>query len=204
MEKKVELADLQNQIFRLINGIKTSKKTKEHFLGIVSVLSGRNSENYEKLKQLIEKPILQLELLQGENDECHDLFMVYCHTALESYIEQTSPETPQDEDELIINTPEKDWLLHEYFSEMEKATQHRLGLIGFNLRAYPNLHDKEYMLLRRLLKKDVSNASLAEYTYNKANYRQLLTAWFMYPKLIFYPEEVEKVIKLFTTGELEI
>lgn len=206
METKVNVTDLQTQIFRLINGIESSKNAKERFLGIIGILCGRDSKNYKMYSQLISDPRQQLEMLQApESNEYKNNFMVFCHIVLEDYITQVAPDTPEQEKEGPQNkTPEKDLLLYHYFTEVEKASQYKPRITGFDLQKFPALCSEEYSLIRRILEKGKDDDPQIEYKFTAANYRQLLTVWLLHPELICYPIEIEKIIKLFRSGKLEI
>ena len=69
---------------------------------------------------------------------------------------------------------------------------------------FPNLNREEYSLIRRILDNGKEDSPQIDYNFTAANYRQILTVWFMYPELICYPSEVEKIVNLFLKGKLEI
>lgn len=206
METKVNVTDLQTRVFRLIDGINASKRAKERFLGIIGILSGRNSDNYKIYKQLTIDAEQQLEMLQApESNDYKNNFMVFCHVVLEDYIAKVAPDTPEEETIGPKNQiPEKDLLLHRYFSEVEKTSQYKPRIIGFDLQKFTELHTQEYSLIRRILNDGKDHSPQIENTFTAANYRQILTVWFMYPELICYPAEIEKIVKLFISGKLEI
>ncbi len=208
METNVNLFELQNKIFRVIDGISASKKAKKHFSGIIGTTHGCLSDGYKQLMLLTEDSREQLATLRSpENDEnkIKMFFMVYCHIVLKDYMEQVAPDTPEeDADGPKHKIPEKDLLLYTYLSEVEKASQYTPRIIGFNLQKFTELHTQEYSLIRRILSTGKEDEPQIENNFTAANYRQILTTWFMYPELICYPTEVEKIVDLFIKGKLEI
>lgn len=208
METKVNLIDLQNQIFRVIDGITASKKAKKHFSGIIGTTHGCLSDGYKQLMRLTEDSREQLKTLrspENEENKFKMFFMVYCHIVLKDYIEQVAPDTPEeDTDGPKHKIPEKDLLLYRYLSEVEKTSQHKPRIIGFDLQKFTELHTHEYSLIRRILSTGKEDEPQIENNFTAANYRQILTVWFMYPELICYPTEIEKIVKLFISGKLEI
>lgn len=180
---------LQNQIFKLINGIESSEKAKSRFMQIIAVIYGRKSEAYKIFKELINTPEKQLEMLRApENHKYKSNFMVFCHIVVEDCIEQTQPE-PSD---TSADTP-----LYGYFAEIEKTSQRKPSLNGFDRKSDIALNVEERNLTNFLLSPQAKDCLTAE------DCRKILSIWLMYPEFIFHPDEIEKVIKIFRTEWLK-
>ncbi len=178
--------ELQNRIFNLINGIEASEKAKKHFLGIISVIYGHQSIAYQDFEALITDPQKQLEMLRApDNHKYKSNFMVFCHVVVEDYIEQALSSSSKDS---------SGFLPYNYFVEIEKASQHKAGIIGFELKRCSALNIEETGLTRFLL------SPLAD-CLTDVEYRKILSVWFMYPELIFHADKVGEVINHFCSGK---
>ena len=200
---------MQNKIFRIIDGIQVSEKAKKHFSGIIGTTHGYLSEGYNTLMDLTENPHEQLAMLRATEKETLKnkmFFRVFCHIVVKDYMQQVAPDTPENKENIGPKSqiPEKDLLLYSYFSEIEETSQHTPRILEFDLSKFPNLNREEYSLIRRILDNGKEDSPQIDYNFTAANYRQILTVWFMYPELICYPSEVEKIVNLFLKGKLEI
>lgn len=193
---------MQNDILRIIGLIDASKQTKEHFLGIIGVMFGREHPDYGLFLDLCKNSRTQAEMLNAsENYKYKQHFQVFCHIVLKDYINQVSSKpSAEDTEGPKKNIPEKDILLEHYFREIERASQHKMRLIEPDKNQFVELRNLERSLMRRIFPHHDEADPINDTEFTAANYKQLLTVWLMYPNLIFFPDEVQKIIEQCKTG----
>lgn len=201
--KEICIENLQNRILNILGEIHFSERIKEDFLSIIGVLYGRQHKTYEYFKEFITDQSKQREMIFAPRQ--HKLrkdFKVCCHRLLINYIEQVSKkiENPEGPKERI---PEQDILLEHYFEEVEKTSQYKSRLLSFDKNNFPELRDLEYSLIRRLLPNEKDNL-LIPVEFTAANYRQILTIWLVYPKMMYYLDDIDKILSLFETAQLQV
>lgn len=206
METKITKETLQNDILRIIGAVQMSKEARSHFLRIIGVMFGREHPDYKLFENLTYDEHIQTEMLKsGEGYKYRQQFQVFCHIVLTDFIKQVKKESASEQREgPKDNIPKKDILLEHYFTEMEKASQHRTRLVEINKEQFAELKKLEYSLLRRILPHNDGGDPITETEFSAGNYRQLLTVWFMYTQFIFYPEEIQKVIELCKIGKIKV
>lgn len=178
---KTVIKALQQRIFRITDGIQAPPETRNHFLDIMAIRMGRKNPLYlEALQMVAEKP-KQIELLSA--DDKHELkkdFERFCHMILKGYIKQESE----------INS------FGEYFDELEYCSQKTGSLMDYSRLNFLTLRDMEKKICEQIL-------SCSE-TITPYAYRRLLTAWLMFPELIFFPEQISDILKLFEEKVLQL
>lgn len=206
MENLATIEKMQNDILRIIGLIETSKQAKEHFLGIIGVMFGREHADYGLFLNLCKDPRTQAEMLKAsENYKYKQHFQMFCHIVLKDYIEQVTNKPYQEATEGPKNNiPEKDILLEHYFKEIERASQHKTRLIEPDKNQFVELRNLERSLMRRIFPHHDAADPINDTEFTAGNYKQLLTVWLMYPKLIFFPDEVQKIIEQCKTGIIKL
>lgn len=199
--------NLQKDILRIIGLIEARKTAKEHFLGIIGVMFGREHPDYGLFLDLCKNPRTQAEMLKASEDyKYKQHFQMFCHIVLKDYIEQVSAHPYQEEatEGPKKNIPEKDILLERYFKEIERASQHKTRLIEPDKNQFVELRNLEHSLMRRIFPRHDAADPINNTEFTAGNYKQLLTVWLMYPKLIFFPDEVQKIIEQCKTGIIKL
>lgn len=205
MENLAAIEKLQDDILRIIGSVQMSKEARSRFLGIIGVMFGREHPDYKLFEELTTDEHIQLQMLHaGDSYKYKQQFQVFCHIVLTDYIRQVNQDNKTEMEGPKENIPEKDILLEHYFQEMERASQHSFRLINFDESIFTELKKLEYSLLRRIIPHHNGDDPIIETEFTAGNYRQLLTVWFMYTRLVFYPEEVQKILDLCKTGKILI
>lgn len=210
---EVNVKRVQEKIFDLINGIQPTIDAEKNFLGIMAIRFGREHQNYNAFCKIIKSPQQQWELLNAtDKHEYKGDFRVFCHTVLKNYISEVTPSSKLNSDAKNGDGPrnlypEKDFLLQDYFEELERCSQQTPRLLPFDkikLR-FEKLQNLEHRLLCRILNnRNDANAPIKNVEFTPVNYRQILTTWLMYPELIYFPDRVEEVIALFEKNTLTL
>lgn len=204
--KEMTVLALQDRIFRITDGIQTPAAAKKSFLGIMAVRMGREHKIYQDFSRIVINPEQQLELLQATDKNPYKQdFRVFCHIVLKTYIRQTAR---KDGFEASSNqTPEEDPLFELYFKEVEKCSQETPSLLDIAQikTRFTTLRSLEYSLVKHLLSAEENPVdSAAAQKTTAADYRRILTVWLMYPELIYFPEEIDKLVSLFETEKLKL
>lgn len=107
---------------------------------------------------------------------------------LESYVEQLLLKAKSPEG----RSSTRAYHLYKYVSEVEKVSQHKPGMFGFQLRNFPELIHAEYHL-----KKDICKGKKPTPEETK----MLLSVWQMYPEIIYNPEDIKTILELVADGK---
>lgn len=205
MENLATIEKLQDDILRIIGVIQMSKEARRHFLDIMGVMFGQEHPDYKLFEELTSDQHIQQQMLRTEDTyKYKQQFKVFCHIVLKDFIKQVNQDDKTEIEGPKENIPEKDILLEHYFQAMGKASQYSFSAINFDESKFTELKKLEYSLLRRIIPHHDGGDPVIENEFTLGNYRQLLTVWLMYTQLIFYPQEVEKIINLCKTGKIII
>lgn len=179
-DKKVT-KNLQQRIFGITDGIQATPKIQNNFLDIMAIRMGKKHPLYQEASQMVAQKTKQIELLSASDK--HQLkkdFERFCHMILKRYTER----------EYEIST------FCKYFEELERCSQKTSGLLDYSRLNFLALRDMEKDICNQILN---NPATITPY-----DYRQLLTAWLMFPELIFFPEKVSNILKLFEEKVLHL
>lgn len=188
----VNVEELRYRIFRIADGIRPSSEAIKDFLIIMCVRMGKEHKIYRDFTQIVSDPQQQLKLIKApETHKYKGDFRVFCHIVLKDFIRKT-----------LEHSAEKDLLLQNYFTELEKCSQEKPRLFGLNDVKYrfDTLRNLEYCILRRILGEN--NELSASADFSPSDYRQLLTAWLMYPELLYSLEDISQIVLLFETKKI--
>lgn len=194
VEKQVNVKELQYRIFRIADGIRPTSEAKEDFLRIMAIRMGREHKVYQDFAEIVSDPQQQLKLLNAtDTHKYKGDFRVFCHIVLKNYVGKTSEKAK-----------EKDILLQNYFKELEKCSQKKPCLFALEeiKDRFATLRNLEYCIIRRILGEEGEASATADFT--ASDYRQLLTAWVMYPELWYASKEISEIVFLFETKKLDI
>ena len=204
--KETTVLALQDRIFRITDGIQTPADAKKSFLGIMAIRMGREHKVYKDFSRIVIDPEQQFELLQATDKNPYKQdFRVFCHIVLKTYIRQAARK--EDAEAPSNQTSEEDPLFEHYFKEVEKCSQETPNLLDV-VQIKPRfitLRSLEYSLIKRLLSTGENPADpVVAKEMTAADYRRILTVWLMYPEFIYFPEEIDRIVSLFETGELKL
>lgn len=195
------MENFNKEIMRVLGKIDFPKPCSRQFLSIMGVLVGH--EHLAKYQEMIDNPEKQLEMLNAhESNKEKKHFMVLCHILIKDYIKKMQEGChycgPNNE------KPQKDVLLEDYFEQIRIASEYRPGIAGFKKEKFPEIQKLENSIIRRIFPRNMEGDPKTDTELTSGNYRQLLSVWLLYPNLIFYPEEISKVIDLCKTGKIKI
>lgn len=195
------MENFNKEIMRVLGKIDFPKPCSRQFLSIMGVLVGH--ENLEAFQEMIDNPKKQEEMLDAPETEAEKKhFMVLAHILIKDYIKKMKEGChycgPDNE------KPQKDVLLENYFEQIKIASEYRPGIAGFDKEKFPEIKKLENSIIRRIFPRNQGDDPTPDVELSSGNYRQLLSVWLLYPNLIFYPEEISKVIELCKTGKIKI